>query len=92
MKIAPLGHMHMSVEPNSTLQHIHNIVAFTQMAVHSNAIVLVYFVPYLHYLCSVTHTNLNTIKKIWPEEAKCYHDISLEVMRKTCVNESYDSI
>jgi len=33
-----------------------------------------------------------TIKKIRPEEAKCYHDISLEVMRKTCVNESSDSV
>jgi len=58
----------------------------------TNAIVLVYFVPYLHYLCSVTHTKMYTIKKIRPEEAKCYHDISLEVMRKTCVNESSDSI
>jgi len=36
MKIAALGRMRMSAEPHSTLQQIHNIVAFTQLAVHSD--------------------------------------------------------
>ena len=57
MKIAVLGHVHMSAEPHSTLQQTNNIVAFTQLTVHSNAIVLVYFVLYFHYLCSVTHSS-----------------------------------
>ena len=35
-KIAVLVHVHMSAEPHSTLQQINNIVAFTQLAVHSD--------------------------------------------------------